>query len=53
MFNEKEYEDQTKRLQDPAEKGVPPIPGGNPISAKKGKTLKPEPKNSKQELDQT
>ena len=48
MFDEKEYEDQTKRPQEPAEKGVPPRPGGNTISAKEGKTLKPEPENSKQ-----
>ena len=48
MFNEKEYEDQTKRPQEPAEKGVLPRPGGNTISAKEGKTLKPEPENSKQ-----
>ena len=48
MFNEKEYEDQTERPQEPAEKGVLPRPGGDTISAKKGKTLKPEPENSKQ-----
>ena len=48
MFDEKEYEDQTKRPQEPAEKGVPPRPSGNTISAKEGKTLKPEPENSKQ-----
>ena len=48
MFNKKEYEDQTKRPQELAEKGVPPRPGGSTISAKKGKTLKPEPENSKQ-----
>ena len=34
MFKEKEYEEQTKRLQEPAEKkAVPPRPGGNTISA--------------------
>ena len=48
MFNEKEYEDQTKRPQEPAEKGVPPRAGGNTIPAKEGNTLKPEPENSKQ-----
>ena len=49
MFDEKEYENQTERLQEPAERGaVPPRPGGNTISAKEGKTLKPEPENSKQ-----
>ena len=48
MFVEKEYEDQTERPQEPTEKGVLPRPGGNTISAKKGKTLKPEPENSKQ-----
>ena len=48
MFDKKEYEDQTKRPQEPAEKGVLPKPGRNTISAKEGKTLKPEPKNSKQ-----
>ena len=49
MFDKKEYEDQTKRPQEPAEKGVvPPGPGGKTISAKEGKTLKPEPENLKQ-----
>ena len=48
MFNKKEYEDQTKRPQEPAEKGVLPRPSGNTISAKEGKTLKLEPENSKQ-----
>ena len=48
MFNEKEFEDQTKRSQEPAEKEVQPRPGGNTISAKEGKTLKPEPENLKQ-----
>jgi hypothetical protein len=49
MFDKKEYEDQTKRLQEPAEKGVLPRLGENTLSAKEGKTLKPEPKNLKQE----
>ena len=48
MFDEKEDQDQTERLQEPAEKGVPLKPGGNTIFAKEGKTLKPEPENSKQ-----
>ena len=49
MFNEKEYEDQTKRPQELANKGAILLkPGGNTISAKKEKTLKPEPENSKQ-----
>ena len=49
MFDEKEYEDQTERPQELAEKRVVlPRPGGNTIPAKEKKTLKPEPENSKQ-----
>ena len=49
MFDKKEYENQTERPQELADKGtIPPRPGGNTPSAKEGKTLKPKLENLKQ-----